>query len=76
MAQVHITAGTLAVLACCVALPAAAQNTSIATLEARVAELENQPKLGFGAPGIDVTFYGYVKADLIYDFDSAEVSFF
>jgi hypothetical protein len=57
-------------LACWAALPSAAQDASIAALEARVAELENQPTLGFGVAGIDLTIYGYVKADLIYDIDS------
>lgn len=49
---------------------ALAQDARIAALEARVAELEERPKLGFGVGGVDLTIYGYIKADLIYDLDS------
>lgn len=52
------------------ALPLAAQSTQVEALEARVAELENRPKLSFGAGGVDVQIYGYIKGDLIYDLDS------
>lgn len=66
-------AGTLA--ACAIALPAAAQGTDIAALEARIAQLESlqgadRPKLSFGVAGIDLQIYGYIKGDLIYDLDS------
>ncbi len=65
-----IVAG-VATLACCAALPAAAQDSErIASLEARVAELQERPRLSFGVAGVNLTIYGYVKADLIYDFDS------
>lgn len=66
----YLNVGTGALLACISALPLAAQDTTISALEARIAELENQPKLGFDTDGVDLTFYGYVKADLIYDFDT------
>ena len=64
-------------LAACAALPAGgaalpvlAQEDRIAQLEARVAALEQRPKLSFGVGGIDLTIYGYIKADLIHDLDS------
>lgn len=52
------------------ALPAVAQDARVAALEARVAELEDRPQLSFGVGGVDLTVYGYIKADLIYDLDS------
>lgn len=68
-----LLAGTSLVAA---AAPALAQQSSgdrIARLEARVAELEAQrsggPNLTFGSgTATSVEFYGYFKADLIYDF--------
>ena len=51
-------------------MPLAAQDTTVSALETRITEIENQPKLGFGSNGVDLTFYGYVKSDLIYDFDT------
>ncbi len=50
--------------------PAFAQDARVTALEARVAELEERPKLSFGVGGVDLTVYGYIKADLIYDVDS------
>ena len=66
----HVLAGSVAVLSVCAGFPAVAQQSRIDVLEARVAELEDRPKLSFGAGGIDLTIYGYIKADLIYDLDS------
>ncbi|SLN68228.1 Porin subfamily protein [Roseivivax jejudonensis] len=48
------------------------QSARIAALEARVAELEESRSapLTFGSEsGTEVEFYGYIKSDLIYDFD-------
>ena len=66
----YLSVGTVTLLAWCTALPLAAQNTTIAALEARVAELEDRPKLSFGVGGVELTFYGYIKGDLIYDIDT------
>jgi hypothetical protein len=62
-----------AVLAAVAALPAAAQDITnldrIAQLEARVVELENRRAAGGlrMSPNTKLTFYGYAKADFIYD---------
>lgn len=64
----RVAVGSL--LACAAALPLAAQGTTVAELEARIAQLEDRPKLSFGVAGIDLQIYGYIKADLIYDLDS------
>ncbi len=66
----YLYMGTVAATACLAALPLAAQNANIAALEARVAELEERPKLDFGVGGVELTIYGYIKGDLIYDLDS------
>ena len=66
-----IGAAAMAVLAG----PAAAQSNEtlqqkVATLEARVAELETESESGLKiAPGTTLTFYGYAKADLLFDQD-------
>lgn len=70
MKRTYISTGTIAALVCWVALPSVADDAKVADLEARVAELEERPKLSFGVGGVELTVYGYVKADLIYDFDS------
>lgn len=69
MRERHLAAFA-ALLAGSAALPVLAQEDRIAQIEARVAELEQRPKLSFGVGGIDLTVYGYVKGDLIYDLDS------
>jgi hypothetical protein len=70
MRRRHWSVGTAALLSICTALPVVAQDASTADLEARILELENRPKLSFGVSGVEVTVYGYIKGDLIYDLDA------
>ncbi|MFT6568296.1 MAG: hypothetical protein ACJAVO_003075 [Parvibaculaceae bacterium] len=65
-----VSAGTIALLYLSTALPATAEDTRIADLEQRVIELESEPTLNYGVDGVNLTIYGYIKADLIYDLDS------
>ena len=70
MKSPQCTLSCAAVVAAAMATPLTAQEASVAALEARVTALEERPRLKFGVGGIDLTIYGYVKADLIYDLDS------
>ncbi|AGI70543.1 hypothetical protein OA238_c02750 [Octadecabacter arcticus 238] len=70
MKRSFVSAGTIALLYLSTALPATAEDTRIADLEQRVIELESKPTLNYGVDGVNLTIYGYIKADLIYDLDS------
>ncbi len=67
-------AGVAGLTAMTIAASATAQSTGFTALDARITALEeadtNRPNLSFGVAGVELTIYGYVKADLIYDLDT------
>lgn len=70
MKYVHLATTAAATLAMGLSTPLLADSTSVEELERRITELEARPKLSFGVGGVDIKFYGYIKADFIADFDS------
>lgn len=68
MATLKVTTATLALTA--LAGTALAQQTQVQALEARVAQLESKGSVSSGRSGVDLTVYGYIKGDLIYDLDT------